>query len=152
MTFKADSAKIRRWREERHWSQEHLAQLAGIGLRTLQRIENGENASPDSVAALAAAFNVEAIALSVDAEEEARLAAELKAEEAASTLRLTFYVHLGSYLFSLITFLGIGFAAGDYSILQVSIWWTIGLAAHGLTVMIVQMTDRHNRKFGRLKG
>ena len=45
MAFKADAAKIKRWREERQWSQEHLADLAGIGLRTVQRIENGELAS-----------------------------------------------------------------------------------------------------------
>ena len=38
MTFKVDAAKIRRWREERQWSQEHLADLAGIGLRTIQQI------------------------------------------------------------------------------------------------------------------
>ena len=31
MSFKADAAKIKRWREERHWSQEHVADLAGIG-------------------------------------------------------------------------------------------------------------------------
>jgi transcriptional regulator with XRE-family HTH domain len=68
MAFKADAAKIKRWREERQWSQEHLAELAGITARTIQRIESGEKASQDSVMALAAAFNVDAMALSVDAE------------------------------------------------------------------------------------
>jgi len=38
MAFKADAAKIKRWREERQWSQEHLAELSGLGLRTVQRI------------------------------------------------------------------------------------------------------------------
>lgn len=149
MTFKADAAKIRRWREERRWSQEHLAQLAGVGLRTLQRIENGENASPDSVSALAAAFNVDAMALSIDAEAEAAQAAERKAEEAAATLRLTFYVHLAAFLFCLVIFAAVGFAAGDFGILYVSLWWTIGLAAHGLTITLAQLSENHKRKFGK---
>lgn len=149
MAFKADTAKIKRWREERHWSQEHLAELAGIGLRTIQRIENGENASQDSVMALAAAFNVDAMALSVDAEEEARQAAELKEKEAEATLRLTFYIHLASFAFSFIVFAGIGLAAGDFAILQVMIWWAIGVCAHGLTIFIVQLTSRHERIYGK---
>ena len=56
MAFKADAEKIKRWREERHWSQEHLAELAGIGLRTLQRIEKGEPAAKETLMALASAF------------------------------------------------------------------------------------------------
>lgn len=36
MPFKTDAAKVKPWHEERHWSQEHLAALAGIGLRTVQ--------------------------------------------------------------------------------------------------------------------
>ncbi|MEO1323624.1 MAG: helix-turn-helix transcriptional regulator, partial [Pseudomonadota bacterium] len=71
MAFKADATKIKRWREERHWSQEHLAELAGVALRTIQRVENGEKASQETLLALAAAFNVDAMALSVDAAEEA---------------------------------------------------------------------------------
>jgi transcriptional regulator with XRE-family HTH domain len=71
MFFKTDTAKIKRWREERHWSQDHLAQLAGVGLRTLQRIENGQQASSETLKALANAFNVDVVALSVDPEIEA---------------------------------------------------------------------------------
>ena len=149
MAFKADAQKIKRWREERHWSQEHLAELAGIGSRTIQRIENGENASQDSIIALAAAFNVDAIALCVDAEAEARQAEDLKAAESHATLRLTFYIHLASYAISLITLAGIALAAGDFEILKIMIWWTMGLATHGITIVIVQLSERHKRKFGK---
>ncbi|CAN0447511.1 unnamed protein product, partial [Scytosiphon promiscuus] len=71
MQYDADAAKIKRWREERHWSQEHLAELAGIGVRTVQRIETGDKASGDSLKALAAAFNVDVMAVTVDAKTEA---------------------------------------------------------------------------------
>lgn len=41
------------------WSQEHLASVSGVSVRTIQRLENGANAAPDSLQALAAAFDVE---------------------------------------------------------------------------------------------
>lgn len=66
MPITLDAAKLRRLREDRHWSQEHLAELAGIGVRTVQRIENGEKASNESIMALAAAFNIPASDLTED--------------------------------------------------------------------------------------
>ena len=119
MAFKADAAKIKRWREEQHWSQEHLAELAGIGLRTIQRIENGEKASQESVVALAAAFDVDAMALSVDSEEEARKAAERKAEEAEAGMRLNFYLHVASFLGVLAIFGFLALISGDLELLRV---------------------------------
>lgn len=147
MPFKVDAPKIKRWREERHWSQEHLAQLAGIGLRTLQRIENGENASSDTVTALAAAFDVEAMALSVDVEHEAAEAAALKTAEVAARMRQSFYVHLAAFAFSLAIFAVIAVSSGEYDVLQVWMWWAITLIAHGLVVVFVPLSERENRKW-----
>ena len=59
MRYQADATKLKRWREERNWSQEHLASLAGVGVRTIQRIENGDPTSADTLSALAAAYNVD---------------------------------------------------------------------------------------------
>lgn len=50
-------------REERNWSQEQLADLSGLGLRTVQRIESSHKAGRDSLAALAATFGIEVAAL-----------------------------------------------------------------------------------------
>lgn len=44
---------IRNKRLKRAWSQEHLAQTTGLGLRTVQRIESDGNASLETVKALA---------------------------------------------------------------------------------------------------
>ena len=49
---------IRQQRDQRAWSQEHLAEASGLGLRTIQRIESAGIASPESARALASAFNV----------------------------------------------------------------------------------------------
>jgi transcriptional regulator with XRE-family HTH domain len=47
---------IKKLRLERHWSQEQLAEMSGLSIRTIQRIENGENAGLESLKSLAAVF------------------------------------------------------------------------------------------------
>lgn len=51
--------QIRKLREARAWSQEHLAAAAGLSLRTIQRVEAEGRASAETRLALAAAFGVE---------------------------------------------------------------------------------------------
>ncbi|NSL55714.1 helix-turn-helix domain-containing protein [Uliginosibacterium aquaticum] len=55
--------QIRKLREARAWSQEHLAAAAGLSLRTIQRVEAEGRASAETRLALAAAFGVEVSAL-----------------------------------------------------------------------------------------
>jgi len=62
--MKIDPQTVRQLREERAWSQEHLATVAGLSLRTVQRIEREGNASADSRLALGAAFGVDVALLS----------------------------------------------------------------------------------------
>lgn len=45
------------------WTQEQLATVSGVSVRTIQRIERGEAASAESLKALAAAFDVDFQAL-----------------------------------------------------------------------------------------
>lgn len=147
MSFKADSVKIKRWREERHWSQEHLADLAGIGLRTIQRIENGDAASPESLKALAAAYNVDVMALSVDQDLEAAQYKDRQNEKSVAALKLSFGIHLASYVIGVFVFIAISIAdgSGRFIMLTPLIWWTVGLVSHGATVAIVQMVAHYNK-------
>jgi transcriptional regulator with XRE-family HTH domain len=144
MQFHPDAAKIKRWREERHWSQEHLSDLAGIGTRTVQRIENGEAASYESVMALAAAFNVDVVALTVDPSIQAKRKDIAKASDGLNAVRLSFYIHLASYIFGMIIFLAIDISSpGDGFVMLVpAAWWTVGLAGHALTLVIVTLATR----------
>jgi transcriptional regulator with XRE-family HTH domain len=57
--MKIDAALVRQLREERAWPQEHLASVAGLSLRTIQRVEADGSASADTRMALAAAFGVD---------------------------------------------------------------------------------------------
>lgn len=58
MDMKLNSAVIRLEREKRAWSQEHLAGVTGLGLRTIQRIESTGSASYESATAIAAVFDL----------------------------------------------------------------------------------------------
>ena len=59
MEMNVDSSYIREQRERRAWSQEHLAEVTGLGLRTIQRIEKTGTASYESARSLAAVFDVD---------------------------------------------------------------------------------------------
>lgn len=61
LTSKELAFCIRAFREARHWSQEQLAEIAHLNVRTIQRVENGEAASFDTRRALAGAFDCEDI-------------------------------------------------------------------------------------------
>lgn len=60
MEMKVNSTLIKSEREKRAWSQEHLALVAGVGLRTIQRIETTGIASYESVKAIASAYGMAA--------------------------------------------------------------------------------------------
>ena len=49
---------IQKLRLQHGWSQEHLAELTGVSVRTIQRLEQGKPASPPTLKLLGAVFNV----------------------------------------------------------------------------------------------
>ncbi|HCY97270.1 helix-turn-helix domain-containing protein [uncultured Polaribacter sp.] len=59
---------LKEMRLKRHWSQEQLAEMSGLSIRTIQRIENGENAGFESLKSLAAVFEI--VLVDSDKEEE----------------------------------------------------------------------------------
>ena len=63
--MKVDPARIRAMRMDKAWSQEHLASLAGLSVRTIQRIETSGMISLESMMAIASAFDVEVQALAL---------------------------------------------------------------------------------------
>jgi transcriptional regulator with XRE-family HTH domain len=61
--MKLDAKTVKRLRTERAWSQEQLAQIADVSLRTIQRVEADGSASRETRMALAAAFGIDVRAL-----------------------------------------------------------------------------------------
>ena len=61
-----DRDLIKKLRRERSWSQDYLASVSGISLRTVQRIENEGSCSLESKKALASAFEIKANDLDIN--------------------------------------------------------------------------------------
>lgn len=55
-----DKSLIKKHRKERSWSQDQLASVSGLSLRTIQRIENEGICSLESKKSLAVAFEINA--------------------------------------------------------------------------------------------
>jgi DNA-binding XRE family transcriptional regulator len=58
MDMELNIQKLRQQRESRAWTQSHLAEVADISLRTIQRIEKSGFASPESTQAICSAFQI----------------------------------------------------------------------------------------------
>lgn len=54
--MKVESKRIVEHRRQRAWSQQHLAEVANLSLRTVQRIERHGQGSPESLMAIAASL------------------------------------------------------------------------------------------------
>ncbi len=61
--MKIDGDKVRVLREQKAWSQEHLASVAGLSVRTIQRVESEGGGLPETRLALSAALGVTAAEL-----------------------------------------------------------------------------------------
>jgi transcriptional regulator with XRE-family HTH domain len=99
---------IKKMRLERHWSQEQLADMSGLSIRTIQRIENGENAGLESLKALAAVFETNI----TDSNKEAELA-QIKKEEAYVQKVKGFYKLLALALLNMVVFFFIAISDSD---------------------------------------
>jgi len=71
MDAKVIGTNIRQHREERHWTQEELAMIAGVDARTIQRAESGQKLALETLKAIANAFETTIDQLSKDHQEAA---------------------------------------------------------------------------------
>jgi transcriptional regulator with XRE-family HTH domain len=51
--------RVKQFRTERAWSQEQFANICGVSVRTIQRLETGEKASFETLKAIATAFDLD---------------------------------------------------------------------------------------------
>jgi transcriptional regulator with XRE-family HTH domain len=76
------SNQVKQLRLQRAWSQEQLAELAGLSVRTIQRIENGDRPGLETLSALAAVFEVNVGEITGDAPAGHEQSLDLRIEEA----------------------------------------------------------------------
>jgi len=130
---------VQKMRLEHGWSQQQLADLSGLNVRTIQRIENGQSASLESFKALGAAFNVDFSRLQEDAVRE--IASNPEQTEIAlafSHVREVrrFYHSLIVYVVIIGALVAINLIATPYRIWVVypAAAWGLAVLLHGLRV------------------
>lgn len=135
---------IRKLRIDKGWSQETLAEVSGLSVRTIQRLERGDKASLETLTALAAVFEVDVSTLSTEAPEAPMYTPNELSKEERRAIRYVrdlkaFYSHAATYavvifgLFIINLFTGITTPWFIWPMLG----WGVGVAAHGLSVFEV---------------
>ena len=132
---------IRKYRIDRGWSQETLAELSGLSVRTIQRVERGGRVSLDSMTALANAFDVPISDLSTEAEMYQQNTIDPNEERVLEHVRdiKGFYQHAIWYGVSNLILLvaNLIWTPGYYWVVWCLLGWGLGLASHGLAVFEV---------------
>ena len=129
---------IQKLRLQRGWSQEQLAEVSGLSVRTIQRLERGQPGSLESMKALAAVFETDLDRLKEPTMDAPR--SDVRPDEALALAHVRkvkgFYVHLTQYLI-VIPILAL-FNLMSYAHYLWFVWpalgWGLGLLAHGASV------------------
>lgn len=105
---------IQKLRLQRGWSQQQLADLSGLSVRTIQRLEQGQVASTESLKSLAAVFEIDFSTLQEPDMNTATAPTTPHAFDAEEALAFAqvrklkgFYLHLAQYLIVVTLLLGI---------------------------------------------
>ena len=127
---------VQKLRLKRGWSQQQLADASGLSARTIQRIENGHQASVESLKSLAAVFEVDFATLSP--EQTMNAPSDKQEEEAFRYVRRLrrFYIHLFQYVLVVAALVAINLVFSPRYLwsLWVMAGWGIGILAHASSV------------------
>lgn len=133
---------IQKLRLQRGWSQQQLADLSGLSVRTIQRIEQGQVASNESLKSLAAVFEIDFSTLQEPGMNTTAPAstAAFNAEEALAFAQVRklkgFYLHLAQYVVVVTLLLAINLWTRPQYLWVgwVAMGWGIGVLFHGLRI------------------
>lgn len=146
---------VRKLRLEKGLSQEQLAEMSGVSTRTLQRIERGAKASPETLKCIAAVLETDFAKLREDQEmpssthPEQVIMPELSRDEKEAMEYVrdikAFYIHLTQYVVVIIGLFILNLITSPGYIWAVwpMLGWGIGVAVHGFTVF--EVFDLFNR-------
>jgi len=130
---------VQKLRLQRGWSQQQLAELSGLNVRTIQRIEKGQEPSVESLKSLAAVFNVEFSTLKEqgmdNAVSETQSAEEILAFNQVRKLK-DFYIHLAQYVLvvALLAVINALTTPNRWWVQWVIMVWGIGVFFHWLQI------------------
>ena len=124
---------------QRGWSQQQLAELSGLNVRTIQRIDKGQEPSVESLKSLAAVFNVDFSTLKEQGMEnvinDSQSAEEILAFNQVRKLK-GFYFHLAQYVLvvSLLTVINALTTPNRWWVQWVVMGWGVGVFFHWLQI------------------
>ncbi|MEX0739527.1 MAG: 2TM domain-containing protein [Pseudohongiella sp.] len=141
---------VRKLRLKRGWSQEQLAEMSGLSVRTIQRVERGQSAELETLKSLAAVFEIDFNELKPEAPVNTKSVntesglndTTLTAEEKKALSQVRdikgFYIHLGLYLLIMPVLLVINlvFRSEYLWVIGPALGWGVGLLSHGLNVFV----------------
>lgn len=136
---------VRKLRLERGWSQEDLAQVSGLSVRTIQRIERGKRAGLESLKCLAAVFETELVDLMQEEEMADSKTPELKDVSREEGEAIEYVQNLRGFHMNWICFLIVIpclyllniYTTPDEIWIQYPLFgWLLGIALHGAVLLI----------------
>jgi len=132
---------VRKLRLQQGWSQEQLAQMSGLSVRTIQRIERGKKAGLESLKSLASVFEIDLSQLHEETDmkpEQNMTWEEQRALEYVKDVK-GFYSHLITFLITMP-----GLFVFNYMVSPDYIWawwsffgWGLGVIGHAISVFEV---------------
>jgi transcriptional regulator with XRE-family HTH domain len=132
---------VQKLRLQRGWSQEQLAEVSGVSVRTIQRLERGQPGSLETLKALAAVFEIDLDRLKEPEMNTPTPAAQtLRPDEALALAHVRkvkgFYIHLLQYVVVIAALAVINLATQTHYIWFVwpALGWGVGVLAHGASV------------------
>jgi transcriptional regulator with XRE-family HTH domain len=140
--------QVQKFRLQRGWSQQQLAELSGLSARTIQRIENGKPASTESLKSLASVFEIDFSTLSsepdmtasnpISHDEPAASAIDPDEQLALSKVRKIkkFYIHLMQYAIVItgLCILNLVTTPDKLWFYWPALGWGIGILSHAASV------------------
>lgn len=129
---------VRKLRLQKGWSQDQLAQMSGLSIRTIQRIERGHNAGLESWKSLAAVFETDISTLKQEPIMTETIKLSETEQEAITYVRdiKGFYAHLISYVVVILGLLVINLLTNSNNLwfMWPALGWGIGIMSHAASV------------------
>ncbi|MDH0492734.1 helix-turn-helix domain-containing protein [Comamonas aquatica] len=140
--------QVQKLRLQRGWSQQQLAELSGLSVRTIQRIENGSAASTESLKSLASVFEIDFSTLSSEPAmpdtptptSPSTHTPSASQQEQLALLEVRklkgFYLHLAQYVVVIAALCAINLLTTPHRLwfYWAALGWGIGILAHAATI------------------
>ena len=131
--------QVQKLRLKHGWSQQQLAELSGLSSRTIQRVENGQLVSTETLKSLASVFEIDFSTLTSEPEMQAAVSPSIAEEQLAlSHVRKVkrFYIHLAQYVLVISLLCAINLITNPSRLwfYWPALGWGIGVLAHAAAV------------------